>query len=178
MRFAYGDVRLREFADLDILVRKEDLGRVIELLSSNGLQPAPALTKSQQAALRRFECAHNFGDEGEVLFDVHWNFAAPYSAFKFPVDRIWERRQRVSIGGRQLLSLSSEDLLLVLCLHGATHFWERLGWIADVAALVSREVNLNWEQVIADAANSGNRRMLSLGLSLANKLLAARYRPT
>ena len=170
---AYGDVGLREFADLDILVRKDDLARVMELLSDNGLQPTPALTTSQQAALRRFECAHNFGDEGKVLFDVHWNFAAPYSSFKLPVDRIWERRQRVSIGGRQLLTLSSEDLLLVLCLHGATHFWERLGWIADVAALISREENLNWQQVIADAAKPGNKRMLWLGLSLANKLLAA-----
>jgi len=37
-----------------------------------------------------------------------------------------------------------EDELVLICIHGAKHFWERLMWIADVAALISRQTAINW----------------------------------
>jgi hypothetical protein len=72
-----------------------------------------------------------------------------------------------------LLTLSAEDLLLVLCLHGFTHLWERLGWICDVASLIDRRKDIDWELVLQNAAALGCRRILSLGLFLAKELLEA-----
>src|SRR5258707_8252038 len=51
---AYGDVGLRQFGDLDILVHKEDVSRVRDLLISSGFKPAPKLTSAQEGALLRF----------------------------------------------------------------------------------------------------------------------------
>ena len=170
---AYGDIGLRQFADLDILIHEHDFQRVKKLLSESGYTPTPELTAAQESALRRFDCAYNFGDGKRLLIDVHWKFAAPYFSYQFALDRVWERLREVTISGRQIQVLAAEDLLLVLCLHGATHFWERLGWVADVAAVVSTERELNWRQVIANAAALGNTRVLLLGLSLAHELLGA-----
>jgi hypothetical protein len=71
------------------------------------------------------------------------------------------------------MTLSPEDLLLVLCLHGFTHFWERLGWICDVAGLVDQRKDLDWQQVLENANALGMRRILLLGLVLATDLLDA-----
>jgi hypothetical protein len=47
--------------------------------------------------------------------------------------------QLVEIGpGIRLRTLRTEELFAYLCVHGATHAWSRLKWIADVGALLSR----------------------------------------
>jgi hypothetical protein len=174
---AYGDIGLRQFGDLDILVHKGDVFKVKELLASEGFKPTPELTSAQEGALLRFDCAYNFGNDKNVLFDVHWNFAAPYFSFEFDVDRLWERLEPITISGRQLPGLSPEDLLLALCLHGSTHFWERLGWISDIAGVIGRRPDIDWQLLLNNATRDGSKRMLSLGLFLASELLAAPLPP-
>ncbi|HYJ86513.1 MAG TPA: nucleotidyltransferase family protein [Pyrinomonadaceae bacterium] len=170
---AYGDVGLRQFGDLDLLVRKRDVPRVIELLVSRNFKPTPELTDSQRAALLRFDCAQNFKNGNNVVLDLHWNFTAPSYAFAFDVDSLWSRLETVNISSRPIVTLTSDDLLLILCLHGATHFWERLGWISDVAGLITRGTNLDWQRALSSAAALGAQRILLLGLFLAGELLQA-----
>jgi hypothetical protein len=169
----YGDVGLRQFADLDVLVHRRDVPRVKELLVSRGFKPTPDLTTAQQAALLRFDCAYNFDNGNGVVLDVHWDFVEPHSSLAFDPDPFWDRLEAITIGGNQLMTLSPEDLLLVLCLHGFTHFWERLGWICDVASLIDQKKDIDWQLVLANANRLGMRRILLLGLVLATDLLNA-----
>src|SRR5258706_4941231 len=169
----YGDTGLRQFADLDVLVHKRDVPRVKELLISRGFKPKPELTTAQQAALLRFDCAYNFDNGKGVVLDVHWDFVEPHSSLAFDPGPFWSRLETIAIGGNQLMTLSPEDLLLVLCLHGFTHFWERLGWICDVASLMDQEKDIDWQLVLANANRLGMRRILLLGLVLATDLLDA-----
>ena len=170
---AYGDVGLRQFGDLDILVHRQDVFKVKELLVGLGFKPTPVLTSAQEAALLRFDCAYAWGNDKDVLFDVHWNFAAPYFSFDLDVNRLWDRLEPITIGSRKLPTIAPEDLLLILCLHGSTHFWDRLGWICDIASLIESRKDIDWQMVLSDSAALGNQRMLSLGLFLAGELLDA-----
>jgi Uncharacterised nucleotidyltransferase len=170
---AYGDVGLRQFGDLDILVRRKDIHRLKEILMAHRFAPRPELTKTQQAAQLRFDCAYNCESLQGVMLDVHWNLFERHFAFDIDTDRFWDRLEPVTISGKQLMTLSTEDLLLVLCLHGFTHLWERLGWICDVASLIESREDLNWQRVLANATTLGSRRILSLGLFLAADLLGA-----
>jgi hypothetical protein len=174
---AHGDVGLRQFGDLDILVHTRDVLKVKEILATEGFKPTPELTSAQEAALLQFDCAYNFANDKNVLFDVHWNLAAPYFSYEFDVNPLWERLEPITIGGRQLPALSPEDLLLALCLHGSTHFWERLGWISDVAGVIGRRPDIDWQLLLNNATRDGSKRMLSLGLFLASELLAAPLPP-
>ncbi len=72
-----------------------------------------------------------------------------------------------------MLTLSSEDLLLFLCVHGAKHLWLNLGWICDIARLLAAEKNLAWDKILEQARAMGCERMLLLGLFLADDLLEA-----
>ena len=170
---AYGDVGLRQFGDLDVLVNKQDVPRVKALLISRGFKATPELTNAQQAALLRFDCAYNFDNGQGVVVDVHWNFVERHSSFAIDPNPFWDRLVPITIGGKQLLALSTEDLLLVLCLHGFTHFWERLGWICDVANLVDNREGINWPLVLENVRGLGMGRILRLGLLLAADLLDA-----
>jgi hypothetical protein len=127
--------------------------------------------------LLRFDCAYNFSNDKNVLFDVHWNFAAPYFSFALDVHGLWKRLETITIGRKQLQTLSTEDLLSVLCLHGFTHIWERLGWICDVAGLIDRQRDIDWQVLLDNAVRQGSRRILSLGLILASELLEAPIPP-
>jgi hypothetical protein len=169
----YGDVGLRQFGDLDILVHRKDILKIKELLISHGFKSTMALTSMQQAALLRFDCAYNFDNKLGVLLDVHWNLVERHFAFDIDINHFWERLEPVTINGKQLLTPSAEDLLLVLCLHGFTHLWERLGWICDLASLIDSRKDLNWHLVLENATSLGARGILSLGLFLAGDLLGA-----
>jgi len=41
------------------------------------------------------------------------------------------------------------------CIHGAKHFWERLMWPADIAAIVARHPEIAWERVRQAARSVG-----------------------
>jgi hypothetical protein len=80
----------------------------------------------------------------------------------------------VQLDSRKVPALSLEDELVLVCVHGAKHLWERLMWIADLAALVSRQANLDWERAAFSAKEVGAGRMLNVGLGLSLALLKLR----
>jgi hypothetical protein len=71
------------------------------------------------------------------------------------------------------LSLSPEDGLLVLCVHGSKELWSKLQWIVDVAGYVRAHPQLDWTDVVRQAEAQGCRRMLAVGLMLGQSLLDA-----
>lgn len=169
---AYGDIGLRQFFDLDIMVHKRDVPRVKEIFLANGCQSAWRLTAAQEAAVLRYSYEYPFVcNDRKLLVEVHWDFAEPFFSFAFDFDQMWLRLETVMILGKPLMTLSPEDSLLVLSAHGSKHCWERLGWVCDVAQLLSRRPDLNWELLFERATALGLLRMLLVGLRLASDLL-------
>ena len=82
------------------------------------------------------------------------------------------RRMTVEIGEQRLRTFSVEDTLVMLCVHGAKHFWERLGWVLDVAKLITAQP-VDWALASRIAAKMESTRVLHLGLYLAHDLFAA-----
>ena len=172
--FAYGDLGLRDIGDLDLLVRKRDIPRARELLIAQGYQPMFALNRVQEAAYLRSLCQLPFVcAEPPGMVELHTKIMP--REFSFPLDfaRLWDRRTSISLGGQEVPSFSPEDLLLVLCAHGAKHLWTCLKWICDVAQLIRAHPKMNWEQVVREAPRLAGERMLFLGLFLARDLLQA-----
>ena len=166
---AYGDRGLRQFTDVDILIKPKDFPRVNSLLASFGFRPEHTLTAGQQAALMRFDSAQNFEQTNGAVLDVHWRLFERHWAVRFDSVQVWDRLTPMTVAGRAVLTLSTEDLLLVLCVHGFTHGWDRLGWICDVAGLIARQ-EIDWEAVKQRAVKWGIRRILLLGLLLAHEI--------
>jgi hypothetical protein len=172
---AYGELSLRRFVDLDIIVRRRDVARAGELLRSLGFATPAGLNAAHEKFLLRRQ--HNLAftrDAGRLTVELHWEFApAPFASV--PVgEGVWRRARTVSLLGAEVKTLAAEDLLLALCVHGTKHLWERLAWVCDVAALLNSQENLDWPALIRRARDSRVERMLHLALRLARGLLGAR----
>ena len=171
----YGDVGLREFVDLDILIRREDVLRAKDVLLAHGYRTdLPAEPARQAAYLRARHELHFTPEDGAYLIEIHQAFLAPFYCFAYDYESLWQRLERQPFCGREILALAPDDLLLVLCAHGAKHSWARLGWLCDVARLlfVSGQ-ELDWPKITDRASSLGASRMVLLGLFLAGHLLRA-----
>jgi hypothetical protein len=171
----YGNVALRQFGDLDILVHPRDILRARDLLLAQGYAPLPELTDGQQAVLLRTQCNLPFTRERKrMIVELHWTVSAPSFARPFEVDHFWSRLVPGQLETTDIKLPANEDLLLALCIHGSKHLWERLAWICDIAELIASDRNLNWKALINQARTTGSERMLFLGLRLAVDLLGTR----
>ena len=170
----YGNVALRQFSDLDILVRPRDVARASELLQAEGYALLPPLNRVQQALLMRVQCNLPFTrEQNRLVVELHWAVSAPSFARPFTTDTLWAGRESGRLGATEFKRLAVEDLLLALCVHGSKHLWERLAWVSDIAELLWQRREINWSKLIATARATGSERMLLLGLRLAADLLAA-----
>jgi hypothetical protein len=172
---AYGNLALREFNDLDILVRRQEVLRAGELLASYGYRLGYRLTRAQEAAFIRYADQYFYvHDRDSSVVELYWGFASRALSFLLSTERQWWRFERVPLGGGSVSTFSLEDLLLILCAHGSMHRWERLQWICDIAELIHVRRELDWGRLMERATAQGCRRALLLGLLLANELLGAR----
>ena len=173
---AYGNLSLRTFGDLDILMAMEDIRKAKEVLIAQGYHARLDLTASEEESYLRSHHDYKFvrGDGNMV---VELQSGITQCSFSFPLDfeDLWERREEMTLGGVSVLNLPAEDLLLILCVHGAKHQWEQLKWISDIAELVEANYDrLDWHRVMTQARRRGGERMLLLGLFLAHDLVYAR----
>ncbi|MGH7508119.1 MAG: nucleotidyltransferase domain-containing protein [Gemmatimonadales bacterium] len=169
----YGNVALRQSVDLDLLVHREHVGIARALLRAQGYRPRHELTEVGQAFRMRTRYAEMFDREGRLPVELHWAFTNGDVAFPLTLADLAPRLRRGRLGSASIPVLSDEDLLLILCVHGAKHRWDRLEWVCGVAELIRSAPQLNWAEVRAAAEESGSRRMLLLGISSAQELLAA-----
>ena len=169
--FAYGDLAARRFVDLDVIVRKSDVLGARDLLLAEGYLPTKPLTPAQQQLLLRTQHNLQFArDNRRLLFELHWEVAPHLFASSVQENELWQNLTTINVNGTQMKTLAADDLLFSLCVHGSRHLWERLGWICDVAELISRH-ELNWPALLQRAEQADSERMFLLGLHLANKLL-------
>jgi len=166
---AYGDPAMRSYGDLDLLVRQRDIRRATELMSAAGFTPAVPLSAIDAG---KIPGQYLFSQpESKLIVELHNDLTLRYFPRRLPLEKFFARQIRVPLDAREASALSVEDELVLTCIHGAKHFWERLMWIADVAALVSRQTAINWERVTESAKAVGAERMLHAGLRLASDLL-------
>ncbi|MBD2363844.1 nucleotidyltransferase family protein [Anabaena minutissima FACHB-250] len=167
---AYGNLALRKFGDLDILVNKQDIPKTIELLQAQKYQTKKYLTEAQKE-LQEVFCEYSLlSEDGMILIDLHWEFTPTYFAFKPNFDVLWKRLQPISLAGSDILQLSLEDSILYLCVHGCKDLWQRLSWICDIAELIKSHPELQWTKLLEQAKREGCERMLLLGLFLAEDI--------
>jgi hypothetical protein len=168
---AYGDTGARQYGDLDFVVRQKDILRATELMISAGYQPEIPV---EAISLQKIPGQYVFVRmAAPLLVELHTERTMRYFPRGLPIEEFFTRRQYVSVDGHQIPALAIEDELILICIHGAKHLWERLSMIADVAAFVARQTSWDWERCFATARATGGECMLDTGLLLARNLLGA-----
>ena len=171
---AYGDIGLRHFNDLDILIKEENLEAAAAVLHILGyksdLPGSPVLNERYRRYLRDFAF---WRPEGPCPVEVQWRLAQRYHPLFRDMSGLWTRLDDVVLEKTAVRTLSLEDTLLALCLHGLYHSWEHLQMVADVAQAAAAGPDLDWPGLLESARRQGGLRILLLGLLLARDLLEA-----
>ena len=168
----YGNVALRQCRDLDLLVPRADVMRVKDLLVERGYQPEPDLRGRQERERVRSKGEMSLVRRDlNIVLEVHWILHARYFASLPRAEELWLHVKPTRFQGHSVLAFEPEVLLVLLCMHGAKHAWARLKWICDVAELVRKYPELDWERVWDWAESVRATRMVRLGLYLAGELL-------
>ena len=123
----FGDLALRQSGDLDLLVPKRCVSSALDVLGSRGYQLRQSLGAGQDAAYRRYDCHFELERPDQmILAELHWNLTPRIMAVRFDIDGLWERACTIPFEDRSVLSLSPEDYLIFLCVHGSKHLWCRV----------------------------------------------------
>jgi hypothetical protein len=168
----YGDIALRQYTDLDIIIREQDILIAKELLISEGYSPQFPLNGSHARFLIRLQRDCKFFHYSQkFVTEIQWGIVQRYFPNIFDTEQLWERLEPVKFEGRKTKTFSPEDTVLILCLHGYYHCWERLVWICDIAEFIRVHQNIDWKKVIDKACAKGYERILLLGLLLSKDIL-------
>ena len=140
----YGDLGLRHAIDVDFLVPESRFDGMDEILLSHGLERHTPLNEGSDL----LSSLHFFSPERGVQVDVHWRLFRPYYGMKFDFDRLWDRRQKVEVGGSTLITLHPHDRIIVLGSHGAKHLWQHFKWLCDFRLAVDDCGENEWQAIL------------------------------
>ena len=156
----HGDVALRAYADLDVLVRERDVAAVTRVMLDDGYRAGMDLS---------WEVSFERGDGTSV--DLHWSIAEKIHQFPLTADELLARRSAVTlVAGAPVPTLGVQDTLLTICFNALTEDWQRFDRIADVAALVRGNADIDWPSLLDLCRRRGCERIVLLGLHLAREL--------
>jgi hypothetical protein len=160
----YDDPGARMLTDIDLLVRRSDVGRVARRLARAGYEGSWAYHRRDY---RRFEMW--LPREGRCHFEFHWWLGLPYR-FRIEQDDLWRRSVPTVLEGAACRRLAAEDALLYHVAHLAEHYYgPTLKWVLDLRSMLRR-----WRpdpRIVEErAASWGIRTALSLALDHLAKL--------
>lgn len=174
----YDNLFLREYKDVDLLVRSSELERAKAIMEGQGYRLADWLNEAPEKTLNEFhEPQHvtyirvQSAQDTGVQVELHWGIATSFGAFKADEARLWSRVRRETVGGFTLPGLPPDDLLIILLMHGAKHMWGSLHWLYDLAAFVQRYPDFDWAALLAETERRGIKRLTLVSLATAEQML-------
>ena len=169
----YGDIALRQFADLDIVLPQGQIVEAHRALGDLGFHSdTPGFETPEVSGRIPGQYAYRDKASGTYV-ELHTEATLRYAPRRLDLEPLLARRETVSLAGRNVQTFAAEDAIVLLGVHGSKHFWDRLGWIADIAALAAGPRHIDWESSLERARSLGAERMVLLGACLARELLEA-----
>jgi hypothetical protein len=176
-RLAYGSLTQRTFVDLDFVLQHKHIARAAEVLESAGYRAETAPREHAGFPTDVLPGQYSFvRDATRAQVELHTERTLRYFPAPLDVDKLSRRFISVEIAGTTVRTFAIEDTLVMLCVHGNKHLWDRLAWIVDVAELIAAQP-VDWDLTMECAGEMKSTRVLLLGLYLANELLDASVPP-
>lgn len=166
---AYDNLALREFNDLDIFIQKKDFFKVKKLLISEGYISEFQLSNSKEVKYVESQREKRFFNRNlKLTLDIQWKVSALFFSLPKPIV-LKDEIVFMELNNSEIAAFSTEDLLLILCLHNAGHRWTNLAWLCDIAELINNKL-VNWTKVVKKAEKLYIKRILFINIYLISDL--------
>lgn len=160
---AYANLSLRQVSDLDLLVEEKNFQKAVDLLVSQGYQLTVQVP---------WEC-HLTTENSFSSIDLHRQIVPKHLSCSLSPNYAWNHLKSLSFFEKKVPTLTPEACLLILCLNGTKECWRSLSRICDVAELIRSHPDLDWQLIMTQSQKMGFKRLVILGLILAQNLLEA-----
>lgn len=158
----YGSYFLRQYGDIDILVKSQDSFKVKELLIAQNFR----LTEE-----RGWQQSFIYNPKPEIEIDLHWELAPLHFPFRHPdFEKLWQRREVMELNIEKIDTFSTVDTLLILIVQiakGGYEANESLAHICDLAHLLYQQKDLSWGKLLQEVQDFQLERAFYIGLNLA-----------
>ena len=172
---AYGDQRLKHCRDIDLLVQPGDAERAFQLLRGEGYVaagPEGDLGAAQRRTLYRLRKDMELVHPARRLnLELHWRLVDNPALLKGV--GLGSPTQEVAVLDGRLRTLADAQLFAYLCVHGATHSWFRLKWLADLNAWLAGKTDIEIASFHHDARRLGVEACSAQALILRERLLGS-----
>lgn len=168
---AWPDPGIRSFDDLDLVCRTKDFAAACRVITDAGYRPEP-IDPRRFANLWHFGWGVSFKNDSGSVIELNHRFFPPH--YPWP-DRLKPQNPalagEVKLDATSIPTLNPAAHLLLSCLHGAWHGWERLSWVADIAGLLVRYPSAfsQAEQLVEQDGYA--RRALHTGCAMAEAVM-------
>jgi hypothetical protein len=169
---AYGTLGLKQSWDIDLLTAPEHILAARRVLEHDGYALLP---NYGDAALLRFATVGKevvfYNAERDIVVELHWRLLDTARAVRGL--SATSAAQWIPLAGAAVATLTDEALYTYLCIHGTTHAWFRLKWLADLAAFATSLPPEAVETLHAAAMAGGAVRESATALLLCHQVLGS-----
>ena len=166
---AYKDPAVRSYVDLDLLVLHSQILPATLRMIEMGFEPDIPVSVIET---RKIPGEYLFTRAGtKQIVELHTERTFRYYPRPMPLADLFARKREVLLDGQFIPALLLEDEFILNSIHGAKHFWERLMWISDIAALLTAHPEIDWNLLRLHASEVGAERMIRVALQLALTVL-------
>jgi hypothetical protein len=191
----YQDIKLRPMLDIDILVKKEDLDTVHNVLRKlNYIQDA-TYHSVEYYKNYHFHLAPYTNRDRSFVLEVHHHIISPTNPHRsavfcsprgitptiglIPIHDLWQRARPIQIASVKTLVFAPEDLLLHLVLHLLEDICStgvgKLRGLCDIARTIRQyQDEIDWTQFLQEAHDYKVERHLYYAIWLTQELLASK----
>lgn len=172
----YPSIAMRGMSDVDILVRKDDLFKVDDYLSSLGyISQDSSVAKAIHNPVGYLASLEYRKDAKSPLnLHVHWhtvNTSVPATMFveRIDINRLWENSAMTAVADSHALMLRPEHLIIYLCEHALRvgHSFDRLILVCDIFFTIKAFENIiDWDFIAEESRRFGLSRFVYYGLSI------------
>ena len=150
----YDNPALRPIADIDLLLRPDDVPAACQLLAEQGYHRLDSEPQAGLALAFENEIVLRKPNAIPITLELHWSLLdSPYYQRRLGLDWFWQTARALPIAEVESLVLGLEAEVLYLCAHLVLHHqgqgWR---WLVDIAALLASELkDLNWPLLLEKA---------------------------
>lgn len=172
----YGNAALRPMADIDILVKKQDIDQVEKLLTSSGYMINKSRLQKEWYRENHHHLAPFYNPNKGICIEVHYDLLPPRKAIHLEIDQVWQRAKTERIDRIDTKILCTEDMLIHLCLHlYVSTCVGRIKHLVDIAQLLRYvKEDIDWDMVEKEASKNHFIDYIYYSLYPARRLLGAR----
>jgi hypothetical protein len=162
----YGDLTLRSWVDLDVIVAHSQLAAAREVLLAEGFVDDSPFSERIMA-----QKAGGLGEipfsalAGDIHLELHWEATVGVGARAITAEKLMARAGTMPLLGREVRTPSDVDAMLLTCLNGTKDRWARVEALLCAGVQIRDLAPPLWPAVVAEAREAGCLRRVLVAVA-------------